>query len=149
MIPRIPQPSIIPISDRGRHRYALEKDYTYRWSAEGWEWTITLPAGFSGDGASIPRLAWTLTGLTPDGLHRAGAWVHDWLYRHAGRLPPGSFCRLNEETGEWLPVDAPWTRKQADKLFANMLAAAGVSRFRRRMMYRAVRAFGWMHWRES
>lgn len=142
----IPQPSIIPISDSGSETYELAADYTYTWRAEGKRWRIIIKAGFRTDAASVPWIATVLTGITPDGLHRAGALVHDFLYRHGGRLPHGSFCSLNVANGHWVPVAHAWTRQQADKMFANMLQEAGVSKFRRRMMYRAVRAFGWRSW---
>jgi hypothetical protein len=141
------QPSLIPISDVGPYRYQLEKDFTYRWRAEKKTWIITIPAGFTSDGASSPRWVWTLAGITPDGLHRAAALVHDFLYRYGGRLPFGSFNRWNEMSERWEPVAVPWTRKQVDKLFANMLAEYGVSKTRRRMMYLAVRMMGGWSWR--
>jgi hypothetical protein len=142
---RPPQPSLIPIADRGKHRYALERDYSYRWEAEGQLWLIQIPAGFTSDGASVPFLATVLTGITRDGLHRAAALVHDWLYHHSGDLPE-SFQRWNPISEQWHPVGVPWTRKQADKLFANMLEASGVSKIRRRLMYLAVRSCGWLWW---
>jgi hypothetical protein len=141
------QPSLIPISDRGNARYELEKDYSHRWYAEGHAWLIQIPAGFRLDGASVPWIGTVLTGIQRDGLHRAAALVHDWIYRHAGQLPIRSFKRYSPAIKDWMPMPVEWTREQADKLFANMLAESGVSKFRRRTMYLAVRAFGWRSWK--
>lgn len=141
------QPHLLPIADSGSETYELAKDYVCAWRAEDQQWSITIKAGFRTDAASVPWIATVITGIMPDGLHRAAALVHDYLYRHGGRLPSGSFCRLDITTGEWVPMLHAWTREQADKMFANMLQEAGVSKFRRRMMYRAVRLFGWRSWR--
>lgn len=136
------QPFILPIADEGLHLYELAIDYSYSWIAEGEEWSIFIPAGFQYDGISNPRFFWMVTGITPDGLGRAAALVHDWIYRHAGALPKGSFLKDGRNC-----VDA-WSREQTDKLFANMLDRAGVSKFRRRLMYLGVRIGGWMFWRK-
>jgi len=144
---KLTQPSLIPIADSGAVRYELERPYSYRWEAEGREWLIQIPAGFLTDGASVPWIGTMLTGICRDGLHRAAALVHDWLYRWGGNLPSKSFFRYFPENHEWLPVNVPWERHQADQLFANMLDASGVSKTRRRVMYLAVRAVGWLHWK--
>ncbi|HWL54266.1 MAG TPA: DUF1353 domain-containing protein [Chthoniobacteraceae bacterium] len=136
------QPLNIPIKDG----YRLECDYIYRWVDEGRIYRIVVPAGFICDGASVPRFLWTLIGATPDGLNRAAALVHDFIYRNSGVLPNGSFWE--EAPGGRLIalIDMPWTRVQADKLFARILREAGVPRLRRRLMYRGVRLGGWMSW---
>jgi len=141
------QPIIIPIADSGDDRYELVESFRWAWHADGAAWRIEVPKGFRLDGASVPGIATALTGIGRDGLHRAAALVHDFLYRHGGRPPHGSFTKLNVAAADWLPCAAPWTREQVDKLFANMLAAAGVSKLRRRLMYLAVRAVGWRSWR--
>ena len=42
---------------------------------------IDVPAGFIFDGASIPRFAWSVLGVTPyDPKVIAAAVVHDWMY---------------------------------------------------------------------
>jgi len=140
------QPSITPVMGRGGKRlYRLDDDYTYTWQAEGHAWRVRVPAGFEYDGASNPWWLWTITRILPDGLGRAAALVHDWLYIHEGRLPHGSFYKLIEKT--WVAVPTSWRRRQADKLFANMLNEAGETRVRRRIMYLGVRLCGWIFWR--
>jgi hypothetical protein len=142
----INQPFIVPIRDsRGKELYRLEVDWAYVWYADGVAWRIRVPAGFVYDGASVPRVGSLLLGIYPDGLQRAAALVHDYFYRHRGLLPAGNFCK-NVGAG-WEPVPVRWTRAEVDKLFANMLAVAGVGKLRRRTMYLAVRAAGWLYWK--
>lgn len=126
--------------------YRLDHSYTYNWFAEGCWWRISIPAGFEYDGASNPWWLWTITRILPDGLGRAAALVHDWLYVHKGRLMDGKFQRYTQEL--WRGVYTPWERHQADKLFANMLDEAGETKIRRRMMYLGVRLVGWIYWRK-
>lgn len=144
---KIPQPSLLPVSDFGDARYELERDYAYRWFADNGEWLVRIPAGFRTDGASVPWIGTVLTGITRDGLHRAAALVHDWLYRHGGKLPPGSFQQYRGGPNQWVNVPVAWTREQTDKFFAVMLRESGVVRWRRRVMYLAVRAVGWRSWK--
>ena len=140
----VTQPKIIPIRlHNGAEGYRLCDTYAFEWDAEGAIWRIVIPEGFEYDGASVPRLLWSLIGISPDGLHRAAALVHDWLYRHAGELPLGSFWRDDEV------IESHWQRHQADKLFANILALSGVGRTKRRLMYLGVRLGGWMAWRSN
>jgi hypothetical protein len=141
----IHQPFIVPVrSVEGKELYRLEAAYEYAWYAEGAGWKIRVQAGFIYDGASVPWVG-ALLGIYPDGLQRAAALVHDYLYRFRGEVPVGCFMK-NAGSG-WEVVRVPWTRVQVDKLFANMLAVAGVGRFRRRTMYLAVRAAGWLFWK--
>jgi len=146
------QPNITPIA---RGLYRLEEDYCYEWQHQGSRYRITVPAGFQYDGNSVPRLVWTLAGITPDGLNRAAGLVHDFIYRHCGKLPADSFQTLGYArawpfNGEWLCiVSNVWSRHGADRLYGRLLRVAGVSSFRRRVAYRGVRiggAFTW-YWR--
>lgn len=106
---------------------------------------VLVPAGFTYDGASVPRLAWTITGIRPDGLLRAAAAVHDWFYRNRGNLPEGCHTfRINEM--EWQSVIGRWNRKDCDRLFGRMMREAGVSPFKRKLAYLAVRALGGWSW---
>lgn len=45
---------------------------------------IKLPAGFSTDGASIPRFLWRVCGSPLDTPRLFAALVHDYLYRKGG-----------------------------------------------------------------
>lgn len=78
---------------------------------------ITVPAGFETDFASVPRLplAYLLFGNVAD----EAATVHDFLYS-SGLV----------------------SRKDADEVFAEASAAAGVAAWRRGPMWLGVRLFG-------
>ncbi len=106
---------------------------------------ICVPSGFTYDGASVPRLAWSLTGIRPDGLLRAAAAVHDWIYRWQGALPEGShqFCL---DDFAWQSAIGEWKRKDCDRLFGRMMREAGVSPMKRKMAYLAVRLLGGLSW---
>ncbi len=95
--------------------------------AEDWTCSVdgvprfTVPEGFCSDGASIPRLLWSVVGSPFDPKFSAAAIMHDWLYRKT-----------------------TIARKTADNVFLRLLLANGVHRFRARLMWCGVRLFGWM-----
>lgn len=126
----IPQPDIRPIADG---KYRLHE--TYRLAYGGVKFIIR--ERFIHDGASVPRLVWTLTGLRPDGLLRAAALIHDALYVHAGNLPPF-----------WVQPHRTFTRAECDHIFAGIMRKAGVSAFKRKAAYAGVRLGGWLAWRK-
>lgn len=121
----IHQPDIRPI---GRRLYRLATVYEVWVTISGTaaKQPITVPAGFELDGASVPLAAWAVIGLTPDGLIRAAALVHDYLYRNHGHAGNGLLL----------------TRMEADRLFLSLMLAAGVRPLRARLAYRAVRLLG-------
>lgn len=144
------QPNIIPIGSR---LYVLADTWTYRWYPKETldvESLITVPEGFVYDGASIPRITWSLFGVTPDGVHRAAALVHDWIYTFDGDLPPGSVMRkITMADGSIKVLDTidKWTRKDADRFFKKMLLETDMKRWKVECMYNAVRWFGWIKWK--
>ena len=140
----VDQPLNRPIGER---LYELAEGWRYEWLDEDtWEWRrICIPQGYRYDGASVPRKAWTISGLTPDGLIRAAATVHDFIYDHRGAMPEGS-CQYSWQ-GEWRDAqDVVLTRKEADRLFLQILRESGVPARRCWLAYTAVRAFGWTFW---
>lgn len=80
---------------------------------------IKVPSGFRTDLASVPRVFWRI--LPPFGLYGKAAVLHDWLYYEA-ILP----------------------RETADGIFLEAMIDLGVAKWKRRVMYRAVRLFGWI-----
>ena len=112
--------------------WRLEDDYSYRDS----EFVITVPEGFRFDLASIPRAFWWL--ISPFELSIAAPLLHDFLYQHAGAPPAGSIDPLHV-----------YSRADADRLFLEVMESEGVHGWRRGPAYAAVRAFGWLGWKDN
>lgn len=87
---------------------------------------LHIPAGYEWDGATIPRVFWSLVGGPFDLQIVAASLVHDWLY----------FTRL-------------WDRKKADRALRDLMVAAGAPQKRARVIYRAVRVFGALFYRRT
>jgi len=80
---------------------------------------ITVPLGFTTDGASIPRVFWSLLG--PFGPYFEAAVIHDFLYS---------------------PWSDGFSRAEADSIFKEAMFNLGLDWPRREAIYRAVRLFG-------
>ena len=101
--------SMIKIQLEGTGNVTLLEDY----SRDG----ITVPAGFTCDGASVPRFFWFW--LPRWGRYYGASIVHDWLY--------------SNEIG---------TRLEADKMFLKQMLEDGVLKHRAHIMYWCVRIGG-------
>jgi hypothetical protein len=116
MTPAFPLP--LKFSDagmRGGSRlFALDAPFEYVGSV-----IIRVPEGFVTDGASVPRLFWSLLG--PFGSYFSAAIIHDFLYSEHNRIFP---------------------RQECDWIFLEAMAASGVGWLTRRTIYRAVRLGG-------
>ena len=136
---RAPRQILLP--DLRRFRLADDVAYTWRHAAEGETeavYRLVVPEGFEHDFASVPRLLWSL--IAPVDLGIASIF-HDWLYVQAGRVETLRW------TGDgWDPVSEPWTRRDADRLFARLMREQGVPRWRRRAAFLAVRVFAGRFW---
>lgn len=91
--------------------------------------SITVPENFVCDGASIPKIAWPISGGPFEGKHRDGALVHDFLY-----------ASRRTDTREI-------TRGEADRIFYEAMRARGVNEFHARAKYIAVH--GWQQIRHG
>lgn len=130
----------------GHRRFRLIEPYRYEWEHEDIDHRITVFSGFEHDGASVPGI---LRGfIPPEPLDRAGL-VHDWMHHWKGHLPDGSHEVLVDNY--WVVVGRPWSQYDSDRLFGRMLREdpEGPRRWRRRAAYRAVRVWGWRHWRKG
>ncbi|EFI4072610.1 DUF1353 domain-containing protein [Escherichia coli] len=78
---------------------------------------MRVPEGYVTDLASVPRILWSV--FPPHGRYAKAAIIHDWLYDNALR-----------------------TKREADKIFLDAMCVLGVPRWRRVLMYAAVRLFG-------
>ena len=84
--------------------------------------TVEIPAGYRFDGASIPRLAWSIIGAPFNPDFCLAACCHDW------------YCEHSHELGDYQ------ARVIGDAVFFALLKRAGVAKWRRILMYFAVRA---------
>ncbi len=117
-----PMPAMRPTGWKRQEK--LLEFVSIMWMDEGGYQEIVAPKGFVHNGPSIPNRLRGIVYYT----HRLlrPSIVHDYLYTYGYK------------TG--------WTRKEADRLFLESLAAEGVGRLRRRAMWLAVRAAGKSHW---
>jgi len=88
--------------------------------------SINIPAGFITDFASIPRIFRVI--LPQWGKYGKAAVVHDYLYQHH---------------------DTHNTRKFADQIFHDAMIVSGTKMWKVKIMYWAVRLFGWLAWRKD
>lgn len=99
------------------------EDFEYHVGSEDSNEVIKVPKGFVTDGASIPKIFWSIIG-GPWGKYGYAAVVHDYLYH--------------------IKI---YTRKKSDKIFLEAMGVLGVSKWKRITMYWAVRLFAWHPWK--
>jgi len=98
----------------------LNRDFFYAGSQHCDD--VCVPAGFTSDGASVPRALWRI--YPPFGKYLEAAVIHDW------------FCVLGHK-GE-SPIDSV----AAAKVFREAMQLCGVGKWKRNKMYWAVRIGG-------
>ncbi|SDE20659.1 DUF1353 domain-containing protein [Desulfuromonas thiophila] len=99
-------------------------------------------AGEITDGASIPRLVWSVLGLAPHGVMDTPALFHDLIYRHRGRMPAGVY--QVRDGAVWRDCREPIGRGLADALLRGLC-----EKFRIRqaaLVWAGVRVGGWWAW---
>ncbi|ECH9261463.1 DUF1353 domain-containing protein [Salmonella enterica subsp. enterica] len=111
---RFTTPAILEMLDH--HLWRVYEPFEFYLSEDNSD-VISVPAGFITDLATIPRIFWTL--LPPDGKYAKAAIIHDYLYDNALR-----------------------TKKEADLIFLDGMTVLGVPKWKRTIMYYAVRLFG-------
>lgn len=89
---------------------------------------VDVPLAFQTDFASVPRYLWAI--FPPDGQYSQAAVTHDFLYQKRKDL---TYTGPKRE------------RKECDEIFLEAMKCLGVGVFKRQLMYRAVRMFGWSH----
>lgn len=110
------------IARAGADDYVWQLECPLVWERAGE--TIIVPAGFRTDLASIPRLFQNIVPV--NGRHRPAAVLHDYLFVVQDR-----------------------SRAAVDAIFLDAMEAAGVPWAQRWVMYAAVRAGGWLPWRNN
>lgn len=144
----------------GRDAIVLEEDFVFR-DSRGEIWIA--PSGLEFDGASIPRLAWPLTGHPLESRHILAGALHDNAYQTGFRLTldpevlslelarralgtidemtPAEICALPR-------VEIFVERREVDRfaLYEPLLATPGNTLLHARVVWRAVRCFGMFPW---
>ncbi len=139
------QPDNRPI---GGGLYETRLPIRYEWQDKAARFRLVVPPGFVNDGASVPRLLWTLAGLTQDGEIRAAAILHDFIYHHKGdpAAMEGWFVGAFDQ---WVVCNKPITRPEGDTLFRLYALKFGLSPYRARLAWLGVRAAGWWAWKRN
>lgn len=137
------QPADRPVDDNFKK---VVEPWTCQWEYKGNHRLMYVPCGYIYDGASVPRIAWTISGLRPDGEIRAASLVHDVLYRSKGGTKDLEGCRLENANGNNVLV----TRSEADWVLREFMKFAGMKAWHCFRAWYAVRMFGIFFWgRES
>ena len=113
--------TVVPLND-GKTWVLVSDNFAYT-AADGTH--IAVPMWFKTDFASIPQALWSLMGGVW-GRHGHAAVLHDWGY--------------------YVQHD---TRRAYDDIFREAMAALGVGRLKRNLMWLAVRGPGWFAWRAN
>ncbi len=117
-------PLVVEVMPSGK-RFKLYNDFIYLWKRKYIE--IHIKRGFETDFASIPRIfRWLISKL---GRYNKPAVVHDAIYQN---VVPGHV----------------FTRAEADLCFRDGMEDFKVAKWKRRLMYWAVRIGGFMAWRK-
>lgn len=95
------------------------------WDAFMIAFTLTVPADFVSDGASIPKILWPIIGAPIGNKHLPAAIVHDFLCESA--------CDYEQ-------------RLIGDAVFFELLKRCGVAYWRRAAMYCGVRIYARFFW---
>jgi hypothetical protein len=87
---------------------------------------LYIPGGWHTDLASVP--VWARWLIPRSGKYNQAAVLHDWIYRSGGIM--------RDENGDIICI---LSRKQADQLFYEAMKLLKVPKWKRKVMYRAVR----------
>ncbi len=127
-------PRVILTRDEAKRVWVLFEKCSYQTA----DHTITAPANYETDLASIPRVFWTI--VAPEELSLAAPLFHDLIYRCGGSLPEDG---LNPFDGKL------FERKEADDLFLELMKKAKIPRWKRTAAYLAVRGFAGFAWKQQ
>lgn len=113
----------LTVTKIGTRLWRVERQFTYFVGEEDSNEWITVPRGFKTDLTSIPKIFWTIMGH-PAGKYVQSAVLHDYMY-----------------------FNAVYIRKRCDEIFEESMRVLKVFWLQRKIMYLAVRMWGWIGWR--
>ena len=132
---KTPDVRVVPIA-KGTG-WKLKQDYFYHWEFDGSWYRFMIPAGFQFDGASVPRFLRWVAGGGRFGV--LAPLVHDWLHHCKGKASVRKYYTWVRRW-DYYPLQKPFTREQADKLFFRIMREKGIKpRWLRRWAYKLVR----------
>ena len=102
--------------------FILSKDKT----VESLGYSVTVKKGFDFDGASIPKLLWSIYGSPLNGNYVVASLIHDGLY-----------------------ASQKVSKRISDKIFLDIMKQSNVGYVKRTSMYLAVKLFGGKDWKKS
>jgi len=117
---RFTEKLVVSLEKDGKH-WTLEEDFEYYTEILGSRVYITVPAGFTTDFASIPKIFHSF--IEDRDKYNKAAVVHDWLYE-----------------------SKIFSRKISDKIFLEAMTVLNIHPFKRFLFYYAVRIFGGLRW---
>jgi len=126
LITKKPHDSISsPWLEKGRPRRMLVQDFhVLVLTKDRGTLPITVPAGYTFDGASIPRLLWWVFPPSYNASWEAAA-VHDWMYSH---------------------LHTQYSKSFADEVFYQIMLSQGAHPFVAKVFYKSVQLFGKGGW---
>ena len=101
--------------------WITERSFIYCIGEEGSQEFVEVPKGFKTDFASVPKILWNI--IPPDGNYTQASVLHDFLY----------FKQM-------------FTREKCDQIFLEAMGVLQVKKWKRNIMFWALRMFGWIGW---
>lgn len=107
----------------GKNYWYLRDDVKVRIEFKSLVWSFIIPQGYLTDGATVPRLAWSIVPLWDECTN--AVLLHDYLCNYS----------VTSTDGELYPLN----RENIDLLFLRTMEFYGVHWFKRKLMYGCVR----------
>jgi len=132
--------------------WKLEEDLGYVYK----KYLIIMKKGVEVDGASIPRFLWRLLGHPFEGANAWYSLPHDYIYnntmliidlRTTALLPEALMdCWHVFEDNFFISNRQHFDREFADDVLLSAMKVMNENRFKKWMVYRGLRMFGWFAW---
>lgn len=110
--------------DLGVDYWVVNKQFTCTFDTDGLRY-VTIPKGFLTDGASVPRMFWTM--FPRWGKYGQAACVHDFLCEYL----------IISDNGKIRTI----TRKECDQFFLKLMIEMNIPKVQRQSMYWGVSLF--------
>jgi hypothetical protein len=88
----------------GADHWRVAREFRYMIGSEDSQQWVTVPAGYLTDGASVPRIFWSL--LPPWGANGQAAVVHDLLCEYLQIMDHGRMVSITRERADQIFIEA-------------------------------------------